>query len=61
MAALVRVDATDPRTSEVAAGLASVFGSETTTRAYSEATTHTDLDNTEKGEKVENREEMVPP
>lgn|SRR5690242_13439075 len=61
MAALVEIDAADPGTSEVAACLASVFGSETATRAYSEAATHTDLDDTEEGEEAEHGEETVPP
>jgi hypothetical protein len=46
MAALVGFDATDPGTSEVAAGLALVFGSEMATRAYLEAATRADLDDT---------------
>lgn len=61
MAALVGIDAADPGTSEVAACLASVFGSEMATRAYSEAATHADLDDTEEGEEAEHGEETVPP
>lgn len=37
--------------------MASVFGSEMATRAYSEAATHADLDDTEEGEEAEHGEE----
>jgi hypothetical protein len=50
----------DLGTSEVAASLASVFGSETATRAYSKGATRADLDDTEEGEEAEHGEETAP-
>jgi len=43
----------DPGTSEVAAGSASVSGSETASRAYSEAAARANLGEAEAGERVE--------
>jgi hypothetical protein len=51
----------DPGTSEVAAGSASVSGSETARKEYSEAATRADLGDAEEGEEAEHGEEETAP
>jgi hypothetical protein len=53
--------AADPGTSEVAAGSASVSGSETASREYSEAAARADLGDAEECEEAERREEEPAP